>query len=82
MLGSANTDERTWDDPDSVDFEREGISVWRKLTAGVGYDDPHTFPFKVTLAFFAAELSARPLDRIGYRGGMLRFDVPLKVPSH
>jgi cytochrome P450 len=24
MLGSANTDERTWDDPDSVDFEREG----------------------------------------------------------
>ena len=24
MLGSANTDERTWDAPDNVDFEREG----------------------------------------------------------
>jgi cytochrome P450 len=24
MLASANTDERTWDDPDTVDFEREG----------------------------------------------------------
>ena len=24
MLGAANTDERTWDAPDTVDFEREG----------------------------------------------------------
>jgi cytochrome P450 len=24
MLGSANTDERTWDRPDEIDFEREG----------------------------------------------------------
>ena len=24
MLASANTDERAWDDPDAVDFDREG----------------------------------------------------------
>ena len=24
ILGSANTDERSWDDPDTIDFEREG----------------------------------------------------------
>jgi hypothetical protein len=36
-------------------------------------------PFDLTLAFFAAELSDRPVDRIGYRGLMLRFDIPLRV---
>jgi hypothetical protein len=63
-----------------LDFEREGMSVWRKVGLGIGWDDPRNVPFKVTLAFFAAELSERPLDRIGYRGGMIRFDIPLRVP--
>jgi hypothetical protein len=63
-----------------LDFEREGMSVWRKVGVGLGWEDPDILPFKATLAFFAAELSERPIERIGYRGGMLRFDIPLKVP--
>jgi hypothetical protein len=63
-----------------LDYEREGWSVWRKFSAGIGWDDPKVMPFKVSFAMFGAELSERPLDRIGYRGGMLRFDIPLRVP--
>lgn len=63
-----------------LDFEREGVSVWRKVGLGIGWDDPRHLPFKATLAFFGAELSERPVERIGYRGVMLRFDIPLKVP--
>jgi hypothetical protein len=63
-----------------LDFRREGVTVWRKMGFGIGWEDPENVPFKVTLAFFGAELSERPLDRIGYRGGMLRFDIPLRVP--
>ena len=64
-----------------LDVDREGVSVWRKLDVGLAWDDPVRLPFKPTVAFFAAELSERPLDRIGYRGVMLRFDVPLRLPS-
>ncbi len=64
-----------------LDFGREGVSVWRKVGLGIGWQDPRNIPFKATLAFFAAELSERPLDRIGYRGGMIRFDIPLRVPG-
>ncbi len=64
-----------------LDFEREGVSVWRKVGLGVAWDDPAHLPFKATLAFFGAELSERPVERIGYRGVMLRFDIPLKVPT-
>jgi len=64
-----------------LDFDRQGISVWRKLGVGIGYQDWQSLPFKATFALFAAELSERPLDRIGYRGGMIRFDIPLKVPK-
>jgi hypothetical protein len=64
-----------------LDFERDGMTVWRKVGLGIGWDDPVNVPFKVTLAFFGAELSERPLDRLGYRGGMIRFDIPLRLPS-
>ncbi|MBX3198480.1 MAG: hypothetical protein KF894_10140 [Labilithrix sp.] len=64
-----------------LDFEREGMSVWRKVGLGIGWDDPRNVPFKATLAFFGAELSDRPIHQIGYRGGMLRFDIPLRVPG-
>jgi hypothetical protein len=64
-----------------LDFDREGMSVWRKYTVGIGWDDPRNVPFKLTLATFAAELSERPIERIGYRGVMLRFDIPLRVPN-
>jgi hypothetical protein len=59
---------------------RDGVSVWRRVNAGIGYDDPTVLPFKPTLAFFAAELSNRSVDKIGYQGVMMRFDIPLKVP--
>jgi hypothetical protein len=72
---------RTSRDVAPLDFEREGMSVWRKFSAGVGWDDPRSLPFKLSAAFFGAELSERPLERIGYRGVMLRFDIPLRVPE-
>lgn len=62
-----------------LDFEREGTSVWRKLTAGISYDDPKNLSFKPVLGFWAAELSERPITKAGYRGVMLRFDVPLRL---
>lgn len=64
-----------------LDFEREGVPVWRRLGAGIGWRDPRAIPFEPTLALFGAELSARRFDRLGYRGVMLRFDVPLEVPG-
>jgi len=63
-----------------LDFDREGMTVWRKVGLGIGWEDPANIPFKPTLSFFGAELSERSLDRIGYRGGMIRFDIPLRVP--
>ena len=63
-----------------LDFERAGMPVWRKVGLGIGWEDPENIPFKPTLAFFGAELSERSLDWIGYRGGMIRFDIPLRVP--
>lgn len=73
------------DDPPAaiapLDFPRQGVSVWRRLDLGLAYDDPAQLPFKVTAAVFGAELSDRPVERIGYRGVMLRFDVPLKTPG-
>lgn len=62
------------DDPD-------GTPVWRKATVGIGWDDPRELPFKATVAFFGAELSQRPVDRMGYRGAMLRFDIPLDLSA-
>lgn len=66
---------------DVAPLERQGhgIPVWRKATVGIGWEDRKTFPFKASIAFFAAELSEQPLDRIGYRGGMIRFDIPLEI---
>lgn len=64
-----------------LDAPRDGLSVWRKVGAGIGWDDPRVLPFKPTLAFFGAELSERSMASVGYRGVMVRFDVPLKVPA-
>lgn len=64
-----------------LDYPRQGFSVWRKATLGLSWFDPKILPFKTTLAFFAAELSDRPVEKMGYRGAMFRFDIPLKVPS-
>lgn len=63
-----------------LDFERGGVSTFRKANVGVGYHDS-SMPFGATLSFFAAELSDRPIERLGYRGVMLRLDVPLRVPE-
>jgi len=63
-----------------LDYGREGFSVWRKVHAGIGYEDPKIVPFKVSAGVFGAELSDRPIEKVGYRGVMLRFDIPLRVP--
>lgn len=63
-----------------LDFEREGMSVWRKGLAGLSWNDPK-WPLRPVLAAFAAELSERPMVLAGHRGVMLRFDIPLRVPG-
>lgn len=65
-----------------LDYERDGVSVWRKVGLGVGVDLPELVPFRATLAFYGSELSSRPLDRLGDRGGMIRFEIPLRVPKN
>ncbi len=77
LLGGP-TGSRPSSDIAPLDFEREGTSVWRKVTAGIAYGDPK-WPLKLTLAAFAAELSDRPIEKAGHRGIMLRFDMPLRV---
>lgn len=64
-----------------LDFEREGVSVWRRATLGIGWHDPQLMPFKLSASAYVAELSDRPIDKFGYRGIMLRFDIPLRVPT-
>lgn len=61
-----------------LDFEREGMSVWRKATFALGYVDPK-WPLHPKAAVFGAELSDRPVEKAGHRGVMLRFDIPLRV---
>jgi hypothetical protein len=64
-----------------LDYARDGVSVWRKVGLGIGFELPEVLPFKATLAFYGSELSSRPVDRIGDRGGMIRFEIPLRVPK-
>ena len=61
-----------------LDFPREGVSTWRRGAVGLGYYD-RSMPFMATVSFFAAELSERPIERLGYKGMTLRLDVPLRV---
>jgi hypothetical protein len=64
-----------------LDFERGGMSVWRKGLVGVSWNDPK-WPIRPVLAAFAAELSERNVFLAGHRGVMLRFDIPLRVPGN
>jgi hypothetical protein len=59
-----------------------GLTVWRKAMVGLGWDDSRRNGFKPTIALYASELSERTLDRIGYLGGMIRFDIPLDLPDN
>lgn len=64
-----------------LNYPRSGLPTWRKLDFGVGFQHYAFLPFKPSIQFFAAELSTRRIDEMGYRGAMLRFDVPLRVPG-
>jgi len=57
-----------------------GMSVWRKHTLGLSWNDPK-WPVKPVVAAWAAELSERNVFLAGHRGLMLRFDIPLRVPG-
>lgn len=78
FLFGGPTSSRPSSDIAPLDFERHGMTVWRKGVIGIAYVDPK-WPLKPTLAAFAAELSERPIERAGHRGVMLRFDFPLRV---
>lgn len=80
FLVGGPTGSRPSSDIAPLDFEREGMSVWRKATGGIAYVD-EKWPLKPTLGVFAAELSDRPVEKIGHRGVMIRFDLPLRT-SH
>jgi hypothetical protein len=62
-----------------LDAPRHGLTVWRRVEAGIGWTDPGVVPFDIVVALFGAELSERSPFKIGYRGAMLRFDVPLRL---
>jgi hypothetical protein len=55
--------------------------VWRSLAAGISFDNAPVLPMRAGVALFGAELSGRPVERLGHRGVMLRFEFPLRVPS-
>lgn len=80
LLGGP-TGERPSRDIEPLDFEREGMSVWRKGLVGISWNDPK-WPVRPVLAAFGAELSERPIHLAGHRGVMLRFDIPLRVPGN
>ena len=61
-----------------LDFEREGMSVWRKGVVGLSWNDPK-WPLRPVLAAFGAELSERDVFLAGHRGVTLRFDIPLRL---
>lgn len=62
-----------------LDFRHDGIPIWRRANVGIGYVDWQKMPMKPSFELFGAELSERRVDRLGYRGVMLRFDVPLRA---
>lgn len=53
-----------------------GIPWWRMVTLGVAVEH-RALPLRLGVSVFAAELSTRPIDELGARGFMLRFDYPL-----
>lgn len=81
FLVGGPTSDRPSTDISPLDFEREGMSVWRKLVFGVSWNDP-TWPVRPVVAAFGAELSEREVFLAGHRGVTLRFDVPLRVPGN
>lgn len=79
LIGGASRDISRAVEP--LNYPRSGVPIWRKLDFGIGFQDYKALPFKPVLMFFGAELSERHLDKLGYRGGMIRFDVPIRVPG-
>ena len=61
-----------------LDVAHRGFPTWRKLDFGIGYQDYARMPFKPSVEVFAAELSNRRIDKVDYRGVMMRFDIPLR----
>jgi hypothetical protein len=80
LIGGASSEIPRAAEP--LNVPRSGLPVWRKLDFGVGYEDYRNIAFKPVLEFFGAELSERRIDKIGYRGVMIRFDIPLRVPEN
>ena len=64
-----------------LDYARSGIPIWRRGSVGIGWVNSKIVPLKPSIDLFGAELSERRIDRLGYRGAMLRFDIPLRVPG-
>jgi len=54
-----------------------GVPWWRMVTLGVAFEHP-ALPLRMGISVFLAELSTRPIDDLGQRGFMLRFDYPLE----
>ncbi len=56
----------------------EGVPTFRMLSAGVKYADPGT-PMDFGVGVFGAELSSRPIGRLGHTGAMIHLRFPLSV---
>jgi hypothetical protein len=63
-----------------LDGERGGLPTWRMIGLGASFDHASVMPMRAGVSFFGAELSGRPVARLGHRGVMLRFEFPLRIP--
>jgi hypothetical protein len=74
----------THDPPPDVaplDAPRGGVPVWRYVALGASFDHTPIMPMRAGVSVFGAELSGRPVEQIGHRGVMIRFEFPLRLPA-
>jgi hypothetical protein len=72
----------THDPPKDVaplDSPRGGTSTWRYVGVGASWDHASVLPMRAGVSFFGAELSGRPVTKLGHQGVMLRFEFPLRL---
>lgn len=62
-----------------LDAERGGVPTWRMVGLGASWDHAEVLPMRAGISLFAAELSGRPVSRLGHQGVMLRFEFPLRL---
>jgi hypothetical protein len=58
-----------------------GSPMWRRTSVGVGLTPTELAPIAVSVRWWMAELSTRPLSSLGHHALLLRFQVPVDIGS-